>query len=164
LVISGQFAWEGAVALARAKDLGCIASHRYPILRGNSDIASSAFLFSFFRSSYGSMLLDHNSRGAAGRNRPLNTQRLLKEEIPVPTREAQVRIEYLLEQEFEIAESVERLVGAIKELRSRLVADVVTGKLDVRQAAAKLPDEFPLDTAAQEANLDGEEEGTELEE
>jgi type I restriction enzyme S subunit len=33
LVISGQFAWEGAVALAGDDADGCIASHRYPILR-----------------------------------------------------------------------------------------------------------------------------------
>ena len=32
-------------------------------------------------------------------------------------------------------------VDLIREFRTRLVADVVTGKLDVREAAAKLPDE-----------------------
>lgn len=140
-VISGQFAWEGAVALARAKDLGCIASHRYPILRGHDGIVSSAFLLSLFRSSYGVMLLDHHSRGAAGRNRPLNAQRLLKETIPIPPRAAQNRIELLLEQEHAVSQSVEGLVTVINEYRTRLVADVVTGKLDVRAAAAKLPDE-----------------------
>ena len=140
-VLSGQFAWEGAVALAWAKESECIASHRYPILRGYDGIASSAFLFSFFRSSYGAMLLDHHSRGAAGRNRPLNAQRLLKEEIPVPSRAAQERIEVLVEQEYAVAQSVERLVRVINEYRTRLVADVVTGKLDAREAAARLPDE-----------------------
>lgn len=34
LVISGQFAWEGAIALARKQDSDRVASHRYPILRG----------------------------------------------------------------------------------------------------------------------------------
>jgi type I restriction enzyme S subunit len=162
-VISGQFAWEGAVALARAKESGCIASHRYPILRGHDAIASSAFLFSFFRSSYGAMLLDHHSRGAAGRNRPLNAQRLLKEEIPVPTRAAQERIEFLLEQEYEVAQSVQRVVGIIKEYRTRLAADVVTGKLDVREAAARLPDETPVDIQADGADLLAEDEQDEQE-
>ncbi len=150
-VISGQFAWEGAVALARAKDSGCIASHRFPILRGHDGIVSSAFLFSLFRSSYGVMLLNHHSRGAAGRNRPLNAQRLLKETIPIPPRATQERIESFLEQEQAVAQSVERLVTMISEYRTRLVADVVTGKLDVRAAAAKLPetanDLEPLDDA-----------------
>jgi type I restriction enzyme S subunit len=33
----------------------------------------------------------------------------------------------------------------LKEYRTRLMADVVTGKLDVREAAAKLPDDIPVD-------------------
>ena len=32
-------------------------------------------------------------------------------------------------------------IDLIREYRTRLIADVVTGKLDVRQAAASLPDE-----------------------
>ena len=35
----------------------------------------------------------------------------------------------------------EREIELLREYRTRLVADVVTGKLDVREAAAKLPDE-----------------------
>jgi hypothetical protein len=31
----------------------------------------------------------------------------------------------------------------LREYRTRLIADVVTGKLDVREVAAKLPDEAP---------------------
>ena len=35
----------------------------------------------------------------------------------------------------------------MQEYRTRLTADIVTGKLDVREAAAKLPD-LPTDPAA----------------
>ena len=38
---------------------------------------------------------------------------------------------------------LEREIELLREFRTRLVADVVTGKLDVRAAAAKLPDESP---------------------
>jgi type I restriction enzyme S subunit len=41
---------------------------------------------------------------------------------------------------------LEREIELLREYRTRLVADVVTGKLDVREAAARLPDEAPLDT------------------
>ena len=34
-----------------------------------------------------------------------------------------------------------RHIDLLREYRTRLVADVVTGKLDVREAAAQLPDE-----------------------
>ena len=36
----------------------------------------------------------------------------------------------------------------MQEYRTRLTADIVTGKLDVREAAAKLPD-LPTDPAAE---------------
>jgi type I restriction enzyme S subunit len=39
---------------------------------------------------------------------------------------------------------LEREIDLLREYRTRLVADVVTGKLDVREAAARLPDEEPL--------------------
>ncbi len=39
----------------------------------------------------------------------------------------------------------EREIELFREYRTRLVADVVTGKLDVREAAAKLPDEALID-------------------
>jgi type I restriction enzyme S subunit len=35
---------------------------------------------------------------------------------------------------------VQREMDLLREYRTRLIADVVTGKLDVREAAAKLPD------------------------
>ena len=141
LVISGQFAWEGAVALARAKDSGCVASHRYPIMRDRREYVSSAVLMALFRTSYGSMLLDHHSRGAAGRNRPLNAGMLLKEKVPIPPLSAQARITELLDQEHAVAQSLAQTIRFINEYRTRLVADVVTGKLDVREAAARLPEE-----------------------
>ena len=37
----------------------------------------------------------------------------------------------------------------MQEYRTRLTADLVTGKLDVREAAAKLPD-LPTELAAEE--------------
>jgi hypothetical protein len=38
---------------------------------------------------------------------------------------------------------VEREIALVREYRIRLIADVVTGKLDVREAAARLPDGAP---------------------
>lgn len=53
---------------------------------------------------------------------------------------------------------IEREIDLIREYRTRLIADVVTGKLDVRAAAANLPNEsnelIPLD---EDVSLDDEE-------
>lgn len=40
-------------------------------------------------------------------------------------------------------DQVQREISLLREYRTRLIADVVTGKLDVREAAARLPDEEP---------------------
>ena len=47
-----------------------------------------------------------------------------------------------------------------REYRTRLIADVVTGKLDVREAAARLPDEVEEPEPLEEfvALTDGDEE------
>ena len=44
-----------------------------------------------------------------------------------------------------------REIDLLREYRTRLVADVVTGKLDVREAAARLPVEPPTDGADEDA-------------
>lgn len=51
---------------------------------------------------------------------------------------------------------LEREIELLREYRTRLVADVVTGKLDVREAAARLPDEAPLETIEDDADLTDE--------
>ena len=140
LVISGQFAWEGAVALAGKSEHGCVATHRYPIVRGKEGVLDTGYLLSFFQTDWGQLLLDHHSRGAAGRNRPLNTRTLTIEKIPVPSLDDQTTIADLLHQETRVRLHVQRWKELIDEFRTRLIDDVVTGKLDVREAAAELPE------------------------
>jgi type I restriction enzyme S subunit len=139
LVLSGQFAWEGAIALACKEENGCIASHRYPIFRGKPEVLDSAYLLSFFQTGWGQLLLDHHSRGAAGRNRPLNTYSLMKEKISIPPLPTQERIASFIRLESHLRQLIARQICFLQELRTRLVADVVTGKLDVREAAVQIP-------------------------
>ena len=113
-VISGQFAWEGAVALASGVEHGCVASHRYPILRGKPSILDSGFLLGLFRTDWGQLILDHNSRGAAGRNRPLNVRALMKEKIAVPPIKSQLPVAGMLQRE-----SVETAVERISDAANR---------------------------------------------
>src|SRR5690606_13310929 len=51
-----------------------------------------------------------------------------------------------------------REIDLLREYRTRLIADVVTGKLDVREAAARLPDEAeelePVDEIEAEGDTD----------
>jgi len=54
-------------------------------------------------------------------------------------------------------------ISLLREYRTRLIADVVTGKLDVREAAARLPDAIdPADAVLiDEATAQGDEDNAE---
>ena len=164
LIISGQFAWEGAVALADDDAHGCIASHRYPILRGTTGMVDTAYLLAFLRSDYGSLLLDLHSRGAAGRNRPLNVRSLRKEKFKIPPMEEQEKVKRLVELEASVRRRLRFETDRILEYRERLIAEVVTGKLDVRHVEIAAPADERIadeDDALDEALEDGDAEAME---
>lgn len=163
LLLSGQFAWEGAVALATAADAGCVASHRYAVLRGKAGMTDSGYLLAFFQTPWGQLLLNHHSRGAAGRNRPLNVGSLMKEKVPLPPLPIQDRIAKLVRQEARLQHAVGRLASVLLEYRTRLVADVVTGKLDVRAAAVGLPEPSEAPALVEMIGLETDDELEELE-
>ena len=130
LFLSGQFAWEGAVALATETETGCVVSHRYPVYRGKDGV-NTGYILGLFRSNFGDFLLNESSRGSAGRNRPLNTWRLEKEKIPIPSNELQEQIDAALKFEHQLKAKSERSVELLKEVRSALITAAVTGQIDV---------------------------------
>ncbi len=90
--------------------------------------------------------------------------------LPVPPHEEQRRIVHGISastQGIERSEArISRELALLREYRTRLIADVVTGKLDVRDVAARLPDEAeeaePLDEADALAEGDESIEGADL--
>lgn len=78
--------------------------------------------------------------------------------VLVPTAAEQAEIAHFLDKHCGFADStsnrLEREITLLREYRTRLVADVVTGKLDVRAAAASVPDDAPLDNATAAPDLD----------
>ena len=82
----------------------------------------------------------------SGAAQPKLTQdRLMAITIPVPPPEEQDRIVMAMSRETsEIRGAIDRTkreISLVAEYRIRMIADVVTGKLDVREAAARLPEE-----------------------
>jgi type I restriction enzyme S subunit len=94
----------------------------------------------------------------------INVADIKKLIIVVPPRDEQDAIaEYLDASLRDIGRCVEgalREIRLLREYRTRLIADVVTGKLDVRAAAAKLPDETdePEPVDDEDTLAEGEEE------
>ena len=96
------------------------------------------------------------------REAPVNTQGNLNVErigamgMPFPSLGEQRQIASLAEAETAAYDStisrLEREIELLREYRTRLVADVVTGKLDVREASARLPFEAPFDMVEDDAD------------
>jgi type I restriction enzyme S subunit len=148
LIISGQFAWEGAVALADKDDTGCVVSHRYPVLRGKSGIALTEYLLGLLCTKHGDFLLNENSRGAAGRNRPLNISSLMKERIPVPTMMVQKAVARAVHARKTLFKQIANAIELLGERRSALISAAVTGQIDVRSDVAYLPTNSALSATA----------------
>jgi type I restriction enzyme S subunit len=87
----------------------------------------------------------------------ISQDRIRESVIVLPPLSEQRRIVGYVEQETNglrtAISRLEREIELLREYRTRLVADVVTGKLDVREAASRLPDDAPLDTAENDADL-----------
>ena len=136
LILSGQFAWEGAVALATEDEEGCVVSHRYPIYRGKEGVCT-AYLLGLLRSNLGNFILNELSQGSAGRNRPLSTWRLGKQKIPIPDSHLQEAVECAVAFECRLKRAVEETIALSRECRSALITAAVTGQLDVTASGTR---------------------------
>lgn len=134
IVFSGQFAWEGAIGFVSANEDGCVVSHRYPVYRAKEGV-EGAYLYAFLRTAHGAFLMDNCSRGAAGRNRPLNTWSIEREKVLIPSEATQKKISQLVTLESRTRRLVREYVGKAKEHRVALITAAVSGQIDVRQAA-----------------------------
>jgi type I restriction enzyme S subunit len=83
--------------------------------------------------------------GRGGNQEALNCEIVsnLRVSIPPPGEQRAIldRIDSLTQIIAQRAATAHREISLLRELRTHLIADVVTGKLDVREAAARLPDE-----------------------
>ena len=94
----------------------------------------------------------------------VNVERIRNFRLAVPPRREQDEIESAVEEAIGIPlAAIQRArneIRVLREYRTRLIADVVTGKLDVREAAASLPEEIaePELVDATDSPAEGEDE------
>lgn len=95
----------------------------------------------------------------------LTQDRLMTVRIPVPPGAEQASIvAWIRNNTGHLRAAIDkglRVIALLREFRTRLIADVVTGKLDVRKAAAKLPEEPPeVPVQEDESKIGGEAEAS----
>ena len=152
-----------AFLVEEAAGVACHAGYLIRV-RLNRSILHPAFFFAFTQSAAFAMWKDATFIIATIQN--IGADRYADLSVPVPPiSEQELLLRFLDESTADIDRAVERAeveMALLREYRTRLIADVVTGKLDVREAAASLLEEAeelePLDEA--DALIDGEEEPT----
>jgi type I restriction enzyme S subunit len=146
LVVNTMWAWMGALGVS---SLNGIISPAYAVYRPRRlDSIVGKYIDGVLRSRpYVSNIICRSTGLRASRLR-LYPDEFFRLPIIQPPREEQLRIVENIDLETAELDSaisrLEREIDLLREYRTRLVADVVTGKLDVREAAARLPDEEPL--------------------
>lgn len=139
----------GRCALVTQEEEGWICGTGSLLLRCKRSSLVPAFFQVVFASRGIADMLSLASIGATMAN--LNAGTVARQRVPLPPLAEQERIVGFIEQERHKVNTaiarLEREIELLREYRTRLVADVVTGKLDVREAAARLPGETSPDIA-----------------
>ena len=160
--------WQGAVGVAPVDGLVSPAYVVAKPLRGNDPRYFSAL----FRTGGYMTEVDRYSRGIVKDRNRLYWEDFKLMPTPCPPLHEQVLIADAIDQSMatlnDCTKSIRCQIELVEEYRTRLIADVVTGKLDVREAAAKLPGEAdhqgsveegsPMVDGLDEENYDAEEE------
>ena len=162
----------GDVVIVQTGDIGQVACvppefdgagcHALIIIRTDPSVIGGPFLDLVLRSWYGYENLRRMQTGALHPH--LNCTWVREIIVPTPPLREQESLLHELGARTATHDRAttcaEREVTLIRDLRIRLIADVVTGKLDVREAAANLPEEpdkpEPLDEAEGLVNSDEE--------
>ena len=125
--------------LERAWTSGCIRSS-YVVLRATTEISCDFFGFLFKSAGYINALRSTADFIRDGQD--LNFDNFCRVDLPFPPLDEQRRIGKALNKRLRsistLIEKSRQEMALLNEFRQRIVADVVTGRLDVRQAAADL--------------------------
>lgn len=133
LMISGQFAWEDAVYITSLADEEGVASHRYYLLKAERPDIPVEYLWAYFIAPEGFHSLVQCSHGAAGRNRPLNIDELLRTNIVVPNDDkAMTVLVNAVRNYMELQKKIAQKEAVLQEYRSKMISDIITGKIDVQ--------------------------------
>ncbi len=136
----------------------CLCSaDMYPIAPKTGELSAEYLLLLLLSQSFTKFAVDASMRVAMPK---VNREALADCPLWFPSVVEQTKIlDFVGRESAPIGNAISRLereIDLLREYRTRLVADVVTGKLDVREAAARLPDEVGPDTADDAADLGDE--------
>lgn len=145
----------------------CIVKHARPLtiisdliyrLLVDSSRLDASFLMNQLLSPVGRLQIERDARGSSDTMPKITQRRMRAWKILVPPIWEQTQIVKAVEERLvtvsQAAVTTHRQMSLLREYRTRLISDVVTGKLDVREAAANLPDDPDADDPALDEALE----------
>ena len=126
---------------------GCLHQNHVFAVRCSRSALDSGFLVGLMASQHGRAYFQITAKQTTNLA-STNSNTLRAFPVPLPLLEDQLSILRAISEKTSTLDSAagraEREIDLLREYRTRLIADVVTGKLDVREAAAELPEVDPL--------------------
>lgn len=145
--------WQGAIGIAPVDGL---VSPAYVVARPIGDLVTT-YYESLFRTAAYMREVNNCSRGIVQDRNRLYWEEFKQIFSPVPPLVEQRQIVQTLLQKTKRIDGVilkaRTTISLLREYRTRLIADVVTGKLDVREAAKNLPEEIGETGIPEEVNV-----------
>jgi type I restriction enzyme S subunit len=129
LVFNNVFAWEKAIAVAKAEDHGRVGSHRFITYVPHEGLATSEFLCHHFLGERGIEDIRAASPGSAGRNRTLGLKKLEKILVPVPEYDEQKRFAEIAKRRQLIQLETAGIEKELKAFHTALLAKAFGGEL-----------------------------------
>jgi len=112
-IVNIVFAWEQAIGKTTEKEIGMIASHRFPMYLPKENRISIDFLLHFFLTRKGKSLLELASPGGAGRNKTLGQKEFENLVLSIPSLPEQQKIADFLT-------SIDKRIQLLKEKKDAL--------------------------------------------
>ena len=113
-IVNIVFAWEQAIAVTSEKEVGKIASHRFPMFKASKEEVSTEYLHRFFLTKRGKHLLGLASPGGAGRNKTLGQKEFEKLKVKLPEVKEQNKVTSFLS-------TVDKKISLLKQKHEKLV-------------------------------------------
>ena len=126
LILNIVFAWEQAVAKTSEKEVGMVASHRFPMYKVLNN--SLDYIVDFFKTEKGKQLLQMASPGGAGRNKTLNQDFFLNSKIYLPSLNEQLKTSELIELIEDRIETQIKIINDYKLLKKYITKSFIKQK------------------------------------
>jgi type I restriction enzyme S subunit len=129
LLFSNIFSWEGAIAVAKKEDSGCVGSHRYITCLVDQQRANPYFLCYHFLTQKGLDDISKASPGSAGRNKTLGLAKLMQIKVPLPDKILQDKHHLIQTKVWDLENEIKILEQAFDDLVPSYLDKAFKGEL-----------------------------------